>query len=1181
MKPNPVQTTSGQPTVISRSVSIHGPAREAADLAFRRVFKMKETNAGIVVLDYGGRGASVLDSSNRMNLHKRHLEWVDLAHRRKPVAVAQFQAGAHFDAIIADVLWAISRIACVTLLPATIQWAAALAGRQVRTGTVGLGALLRAVALPEIRRWFHETQPEPDQLEALAGVLGWALAFPSVFAVSEGPNQLDLEGLLGSGESVWLEFPSDHMEAAEHAICVALVQARLADTLLRLRDHKQVPANAHPASKPGAADLGIVHVFPQYGAAEAMPEWIGQTSGLAKHVAVHRLDPSKPPRPIERCWAAQAATLWLLPVGARLSSSVHGGWLSEHELKKLATKDEGAVVVRCNTTKENMTARRAECSIVLSDAALLRVAASKNRRGVRQRQFSSAFSDMGGQTAQGRGVYEKLCNPEFLRLGWARVSAAGSTAAGLDNVNCAAFRLRLDEELQQLSTELCAKTYRCRPLKRFTIAKPDGGERQLSLPTVRDKVVQATFALLLEPIVDPTFSPFSYAYRKGRNAHQAVAIVRAFMAGGDKWIVSTDIQSCFDSINHDLLLQALLKYISDADALGLVDEWIKADALFGGELISNEVGVPLGESISPMLANIYLDRLDKHLENLKIHFVRYADDITLICKTEEEAKMALESVSTFLSSVLQLHLKPSKTEIRSADDGFDFLGFFISANDILVGTKAVARAQKAVSEAIQSLGPMDSASLPAFKRLEALNGLIRGFRNYFLLPDEQGLLMRLWELDQHLDVLVRERLSPEWQAHPYWVTRERFCPTAGDSAQVTANDELQQLQKVVPYAKRSGAPALPAILRSDGTRPKEIPSGERQEVVRNELKRDKKVENVALYGDRLYVMEHGCYLVDKGDDLVLRKKHEEIARFPMSALGIVYMQGIGMGVSCQAQAALADRDIPVIVSSSGSIPAAVLTPVATGRASLRRLQAIRRDEPAMRDVGLRMLAAKVGNQAAVLKYFMKYRKRDERLYSNTNTVITTIHELQNRILDVRSDGCSWRATAMGFEGKAAAAYWQQVRELVPGVLGFDGRTTRGATDPMNVCLNYVYGMLYGEVWRSVVRAGLDPYFGLMHGSERDNGSLVFDIIEEFRAPMADRFVLGLLGRGFMPDVAEEGRLRGQSRLTLVRGFLRHWHKKITWRSKAVSPAEILELQVGALVRAFQGDSAYRPFKMRW
>ena len=130
-------------------------------------------------------------------------------------------------------------------------------------------------------------------------------------------------------------------------------------------------------------------------------------------------------------------------------------------------------------------------------------------------------------------------------------------------------------------------------------------------------------------------------------------------------------------------------------------------------------------------------------------------------------------------------------------------------------------------------------------------------------------------------------------------------------------------------------------------------------------------------------------------------------------------------------------------------------------------------------------------------------------------------------------------------------------------------------------LNYIYGMLYGEVWRSVVRAGLDPYFGLMHGSERDHGSLVFDIIEEFRAPMADRFVLGLLGRGFIPDVAADGRLSGRSRHVLVRGFLRHWHKKMSWRSKDVSPAEILDLQVAALVRSFQGDGAYRPFKMRW
>lgn len=152
---------------------------------------------------------------------------------------------------------------------------------------------------------------------------------------------------------------------------------------------------------------------------------------------------------------------------------------------------------------------------------------------------------------------------------------------------------------------------------------------------------------------------------------------------------------------------------------------------------------------------------------------------------------------------------------------------------------------------------------------------------------------------------------------------------------------------------------------------------------------------------------------------------------------------------------------------------------------------------------------------------------------------------------------------------------------VSAELGFERRATRGATDPVNQAINYVYGMLYGEVWRALAQVGLDPYFGLMHGSERDQGSLVFDLIEEFRAPFADRLVLAMIGRGMRPEVGPHGFLRTRIRRLLAQAFVRAWTTKIRRHGRMIAPSGILQQQAGALVKLITGQAEDRPFRMRW
>jgi CRISPR-associated protein Cas1 len=229
-----------------------------------------------------------------------------------------------------------------------------------------------------------------------------------------------------------------------------------------------------------------------------------------------------------------------------------------------------------------------------------------------------------------------------------------------------------------------------------------------------------------------------------------------------------------------------------------------------------------------------------------------------------------------------------------------------------------------------------------------------------------------------------------------------------------------------------------------------------------------------------------------------------------------------------------------------------------------------------------MIAGKMANQASVLSYFARYRKRsDPPLAEELSSRAGEIRSLSDALCDLDPTQDDIRQVCMGIEGRAASLYWSCIARLGADKFGFRGRITRLAKDRINQCLNYLYGMLYGEIWKALLSAGLDPYFGIIHGSRRDRGSLVFDFIEEFRAPFVDRVVMGLLGRRFIPGQSKGGQLSLRTRNVLAKAFIKHWRKTTKWRGKSVTPQEIAHLQAAALARMFTGSGEYLAYRFRW
>jgi CRISPR-associated protein Cas1 len=335
-------------------------------------------------------------------------------------------------------------------------------------------------------------------------------------------------------------------------------------------------------------------------------------------------------------------------------------------------------------------------------------------------------------------------------------------------------------------------------------------------------------------------------------------------------------------------------------------------------------------------------------------------------------------------------------------------------------------------------------------------------------------------------------------------------------------------------------------------------------------------------GDRLYVLTHGAYLTAEDEDVVLKRRRQEVYRRPMNQISLIYLQGFGINISVDAQVKLAKHDVSVVIAPPLGNPISVINPIETARSSIRRLQVLRRDEPDILKVGLSMIAAKASNQAAVLKCFAKYRSRvAPEVASGMRESADKIFEMSRNISRLDTREASVRAVGMGLEGRSAAIYWNQLSRLIPEDLGFDGRMTLSAHDPVNQCLNYVYGILYGEVWRAISKVGLDPYFGLIHGSLRDQGSLVFDLIEEFRAPFGDRVVIGMLGRGFRPGIGKSGLLRSSTKHALAQSFSKRWTKPMYYRSGLLAPVSLLATQAKSLAGAFQRENGYHPYRMRW
>lgn len=297
-------------------------------------------------------------------------------------------------------------------------------------------------------------------------------------------------------------------------------------------------------------------------------------------------------------------------------------------------------------------------------------------------------------------------------------------SAGIDKVSIAMYESNLTKNLTSLMRGLKRGLYRPKPLRRVHIPKGDGKTRPLGIPTVGCRIAQEVLRQLISPIFERRFHDNSFGFRPGRNCHQAIERMLQLSRCGYRYVVDVDIKGFFDNIPHSLIMESLSAKIADGNILDAIERLLNSGVMEEGEIRPTPKGTPQGGVISPLLANAALDHLDWFLEAQKLRFVRYADDFVVLCRTKSEGENALEIIKSFLNS-MGLEVSPEKTKVCKFSEGFNFLGFKIKSNSIVMRDKSKEKFKNAIRDITIRSQNLDR------NVIVKLNRVLRGTVNYF------------------------------------------------------------------------------------------------------------------------------------------------------------------------------------------------------------------------------------------------------------------------------------------------------------------------------------------------------------------------------------------------------------------------------------------------------------------
>lgn len=356
-------------------------------------------------------------------------------------------------------------------------------------------------------------------------------------------------------------------------------------------------------------------------------------------------------------------------------------------------------------------------------------------------------------------LLNELLSDENLKIAKQRVKK-NKGASGIDGMEVKELDEYLSKHLDEIKEQIRNKKYSPKPVKRVEIPKPDGGVRNLGVPTVVDRFVQQAIAQVLTPIYEPKFSESSYGFRPNRCCEMAILKALEFMNDGYQWVVDIDLEKFFDNVNHDKMISLIMKDVKCGEIVSLINKFLKSGIMIDDEYKESVIGTPQGGNLSPLLSNIMLNQLDKELEARGLRFTRYADDCIILVGSSKAADRVMKNVSIFIESKLGLKVNMTKSKVSKPNDikylGF---GFFMDKNDGLWKAKPHAKSVEKLKLKLKKLTSR-RWSISFDERLEKIKKTIVGWTNYYKIGYWKDVARMV---DAHVRFRLRMCIWKQWK----------------------------------------------------------------------------------------------------------------------------------------------------------------------------------------------------------------------------------------------------------------------------------------------------------------------------------------------------------------------------------------------------------------------------------
>ena len=413
------------------------------------------------------------------------------------------------------------------------------------------------------------------------------------------------------------------------------------------------------------------------------------------------------------------------------------------------------------------------------------------------------------ETENAENLLEKILSKDNMNSAYKRVKS-NKGAAGIDGMTVDEALPWLREHGEELLESIRMGKYKPSPVRRKEIPKGDGGVRKLGIPTVIDRIIQQAIAQVITPIYEPLFSDGSYGYRPHRSARQAIQKVRDYAEEGYKFAVSLDLSKYFDTLNHDLLMNMLRERIHDKRVIDLIKKYLKSGVMENGVVVKTEEGSPQGGNLSPLLANVYLDRFDHEFEGRGVRVIRYADDIVLLARSQRAAERLLGTSRTYLEQKLKLKVNEEKSKAVSVYSirNFKFLGFALGRNKNGTYIRVHAKSLKKAKEKLKALTSR-SQGRNVRAVMHKVKVYMQGWLGYYSIADMKNTIddwngwlrrrirMYIWKQWKKPKTRVKNLLKlgiPEWAAYNYGNSRKGYWRMSGTTTlnNALSNERLAQ-----------------------------------------------------------------------------------------------------------------------------------------------------------------------------------------------------------------------------------------------------------------------------------------------------------------------------------------------------------------------------------------------------